>query len=63
MIHSSPMCSLGVLQEGKCFSINYFDEAGPRAPRAGGAGEGSSTLCSAVAQPYSTEESVCLKSK
>lgn len=32
MIHSSPVCSPGVLtQEGKCFSINYFDEAGLRA--------------------------------
>lgn len=32
MIHSSPVCSPGALtQEGKCFSINYFDEAGLRA--------------------------------
>lgn len=32
MIHSSPVCSPGALtQEGKCFSINYLDEAGLRA--------------------------------
>lgn len=32
MIHSSPVCSPGALtQEGKCFSINYFDEAGLKA--------------------------------
>lgn len=32
MIHSSPVCSPGALtQEGKCFSINYFDEARLRA--------------------------------
>lgn len=57
MIHSSPVCSPGALtQEGKCFSINYFDEAGPRAQRARGSEEKLSTFCSAVTQPCSVEE-------
>lgn len=66
MIHSSSMCSPGPLpQKGKCFSINYFDEAKLRAQRAGGTDKRSSTFCSAVTQPHSTEESAakCLESK
>lgn len=64
MIHSSPMCSPGALpQEGKCFSINYFDEVGLRAQRARGADERSTAFCSTVTHPCSTEESVAMYPK